>query len=181
MSASASKSSADTSSTTIDKRIAAGEGSLVAQDGSQIYVENLDAGLAAEAMRLMKGLAENSNDGAFSLSKFAIDVNADTAATFLKAYAAKDQQTAEDSAARDKRVDEMMNGFRAVAADSQTTMRDTLATVLQSDYLAGSASQSGSAAGWITRNPVMAGVIGIATLFAIVFGLRSLPPRPSRK
>lgn len=180
MSVSHSQPETKTQTDTTDKRIATGDGGFVAQDGGQINIESLDAGLAEEAMRLMKGLAENSNDSAFSLSKYAMDVTSETGAAFLKAFADKDEREQEASAARDKRIDEMMNGFRSVAEDSQTTMRDALATVLGSDTLAGSASQSGSAAGWISRNPLMAAVLGIGALFLVVFGLRSLPLRAAQ-
>lgn len=154
MSTSVSKPETKTETQTVDKRIATGDGAIVAQDGSQIHVESLDAGLAKDAMSLMKGLAENSNDGAFSLSKYVIDVGENITGKMVDAMAKKDEN--------------LGTLFESVTKGTQTTMRDVLATVANSggggQYLAGSADQSGGISGWIARNPL------ITALIAVVFG-----------
>lgn len=169
MSTSASKSSAATTSTTTDKKITAGDGAVIAQDGSSIYVENLDAGLAAEAMDLMKGLAENSNDGAYSLSKYALDIGENLTGKVFDTLAAKDEQ--------------LSTLFDKVTTGTQTTLRDTMATLAQNgQYLAGSAQQSGGVSGWMSRNPALAALFAVvASLIAFFAFTYFRSPKPSRK
>lgn len=156
MSTSVSQPKTTTTSQTEDKRIVTGDGSLIAQEGGSIHVENLDAGLAEQALKLMQGLAENSNDGAYSLSKYAIDIGETITGQMIDAMAKKDEQ--------------FNTLFDNVTKGTQTTMRDVLATVATNSggtgsYLAGSTAQSGGISGWISRNPLIAGVISLVLGF----------------
>lgn len=61
-----------------------------------------------------------------------------------------------------------MDTLAAQSSNLNTTLRDTLSAVLGSDNLAGSAEQSGGAAGWMARNPILAGLMALGALFGLV-------------
>lgn len=149
MSSGKSKSSSSSASTqnTTDNRIAAGEGSIIASSGAQIKIESLDADLAKYVV------GENSD-----LAGNVLDVSSGLATQLLTAFKEKDA-----------RQDELVNGFRAVAQDTQTTTRDALAAALNNDAISGKASQYSGFGDWIAKNKIIAG--GAAVVVLVVAGM----------
>jgi hypothetical protein len=191
MATSASKSTANESSTTTDNRISTGDGALIAQGGSVVTIESLDANLIADSLGIgadvvKEALAQNG-DALFSALGFGADIantamhgvtdTANTAMTQLRGFAEHTNdyvfglgaKLLDDNAAL---TGTALNTLTNQAQSFNTTLRDTLSATLGSDNLAGSAEQSGGAAGFISRNPAMAAALAVGGFILALLVLR---------
>jgi len=127
-----------------------GQGNMALTGGSFINIETLDPDTVAGVLGLAESLSLSVVGGAQGQTQ-----------TLVKALADKE---ASQSA--------LVNAFRAQADNTQTTLRDTLATALNSPILAGPADASGNAMSFARANPLptLAAALLVVFILAKTFG-----------
>jgi hypothetical protein len=180
-------SSAKQTENIYDNRIGAGNDSIIIKDVSNISVTTAGADIVADALDTSAAIAtlalsansdavDSAIGGMGRTADTAMDAVTDTASEAmanLTGLATGFGEGVFDLGTRLVDVNETLSKQAMTTMADQvqsfnTTLRDTLSSVLSSDNLAGSAAQSGSAEGWIARTPGMAAALALATLAGLV-------------
>jgi hypothetical protein len=116
-------------------------------------VDSISIGLentAREAMTATRGIAQDSLSANLTLAQH----YGDNTLAILEGAGGMVQQVLDSNQT-------LATAVGATAANTMTTLRDTLSATLGSDNLAGSAEQSGGITGWMSRNA------GLTALFTV--------------
>jgi hypothetical protein len=177
-----SSSSSPVVNNTYDQRIALEDGGTVFKDVGDIHIESIDGDLIARALGIT---GDNVNRALASVDYATSDALAgmrgvagqglDLAGETISAAGGVIDAINSTSLATQKETNDLIrdimgsnqtlaSAIGATAANTMTTLRDTLSATLGSDNLAGSAEQSGGLSGWLARNPALAAIFGLGVL-----------------
>jgi hypothetical protein len=193
-----SKSSSSPTTTTEDRKITAGNDAIIATEGSNLYVERIDADLVAEALGVtgdtaqraldrMAELADTTTAGTLAFSADTIDQVTRLARDTNEGVFSLGSELIDTSADLNRRLVDSnadlatrtIDTLSTQANNFNTTLRDTLSTIFSNgenaSVLAGSAGQSGGVSGWVARNPAAAAAAAFAGIAALALLSRKKP------